>query len=128
MPPRREIHHLRRYRKRVGLSRQQLAQLLGCETGGIVSRYEHFHRLPSLERAIAFEIALGVNLEALFPQLYERVRTVLARRAQALRTQRSGRASLQSVTVINLLANPSMSPNNSIHHETITHLIADACN
>ena len=49
-------NYLRTYRKRSGLSQDEVAFLLGCQTGAKVSRYEPFARKPSLETLFAYEV------------------------------------------------------------------------
>lgn len=84
MPPQRLLHHLRGYRKSIGLSQHELASLLGCRSGAKVSRYEHFSRVPSVQTAIAYEVIFQEHLRSLFPGLYGKVQDDVARRARSL--------------------------------------------
>jgi len=77
-------NYLRTYRNRAGLSQDELAFLLGCQHGTKVSRYERRSRQPSLEAAMAYEIALGTPVRELFAGMYEKVETVTLRRARVL--------------------------------------------
>ena len=58
-------NYIRTHRKRLGLSQDELAHLLGVEEGATVSRYES-GRLPSLETALALSRVFGVSVESLF--------------------------------------------------------------
>jgi transcriptional regulator with XRE-family HTH domain len=59
-------NYLRTYRKRSGLTQQEVGYLLGCANGALVSRYEKRHRLPPLETALACEEIFGVSVSELF--------------------------------------------------------------
>src|SRR5258708_38807061 len=48
-------NYLRAHRKRLGLSQDEVAYLLGAESGAKVCRYERLVRGASLETALAFE-------------------------------------------------------------------------
>lgn len=80
-------NYLRTYRRRNGLSQDEVAFLLKCEDGSKVSRYEHFVRQPSLETALAREAIFGVPVHELFAGLYQKVEEQTIRRARTL-TQR----------------------------------------
>src|SRR5262249_20185541 len=64
------IFNMRRNRR---LLQKQLAVLLGHRHAVMVSKYEHAVSLPPLESAILLEIALGVRLPELYPDLYVRL-------------------------------------------------------
>lgn len=72
--------YLRSYRRRWGLTQDELATLLGCKNGAVISRLERHVRQPSLEAAYAFEVIFGTAPIELFPGLHARVRKdVIAR-------------------------------------------------
>jgi transcriptional regulator with XRE-family HTH domain len=77
-------NYLRTYRKRAGLSQDELAFLLGCQYGTKVSRYERNSRQPSLETALAYEVVLGAPVRELFAGIIEKVEVITRRRAQVL--------------------------------------------
>ena len=52
-------NYLRKYRRRAGLTQDELAFLLGCKSGAKVSRYERFARTPNLQTALAYEVVFG---------------------------------------------------------------------
>jgi len=54
-------NYLCTYRKRSSLSQDEVASLLGCESGTKISRYECFDRKPGLEATLACAIVFGVR-------------------------------------------------------------------
>src|SRR5437867_11982887 len=77
-------NYLRTHRKRVGLSQDDVAFLLGCRSGAKVSRYERLARRPSLETAFAYEAVFGVPARELFAGVYEKVEEQIKKRARVL--------------------------------------------
>ena len=77
-------HYLRTYRKRAGLSQDELSWLLGCESGSKVSRYECFSRKPGLETILAYEIVFRVPARELFGGIFDAVEMSTHRRVEAL--------------------------------------------
>ena len=72
--------YLRSYRRRWGLTQVELARLMGCETGAVISRLERDGRQPSLETAYALEVIFGTTPVELFPGLHAKVnKAVIAR-------------------------------------------------
>ena len=71
-------------RKRLGLSQDEVAFLLGAQSGSKVSRYEKFAREPSLATALAFEAIFQKPASELFAGLYQKVDGEVAGRAKAL--------------------------------------------
>lgn len=76
--------YLRTYRKRSGLSQNELAFLLGCASGAKVSRYERLARRPSLPTVFAYEVILRAPAKDLFAGLYQKVENATRARGQAL--------------------------------------------
>lgn len=77
---RRLPNYLRTFRKRAGLSQEDVALLLGCSNGSKVSRYEQLARQPTLATALACEALFGAPLSELFAGMYdEACESVLAR-------------------------------------------------
>ena len=97
MPQRQFPNYLRTFRKRSGLSQDEVAFLLGGENGGMVSRYEQFNRVPSLETACAYEALFGVPTSQLFAGVSKKVSNRLGRRASPL-ANRLGKAGADSMT------------------------------
>ena len=83
-------NYLRTYRKRSGLSQDEVAFLLGCQ-GTKVSRYERFVRKPSLETLFAYEVVFGAPARELFAGAYQKVEKRISNRAQLL-TRKLNRA------------------------------------
>jgi len=77
-------NYLKTYRRRAGLSQDEVAFLLGCQSGAKVSRYERRSRQPSLETALAYEAVLGVPARELFAGVYEKVEEEIKKRARLL--------------------------------------------
>ena len=65
--------YLRTYRKRYGLTQDEVAFLLGCQSGTKVSRFERLARKPNLETALACEVVFGIPAHELFPRAYAEV-------------------------------------------------------
>lgn len=77
-------NYLRTYRKRTGLSQDEVAFLLGCHSGTLVSRYERFARNPRLETTLAYEVVLGTPARELFAGISQKVELRTFRRARLL--------------------------------------------
>lgn len=84
MSERRLPHYVRHHRKRVGLSQDELAALLGAKCGTKVSRYERFSREPSLVTAFAYQVLFGVPASELLAGTFGRVREATLARAATL--------------------------------------------
>jgi transcriptional regulator with XRE-family HTH domain len=77
-------NYLRIFRKRAGLSQREVALLLGCSDGWVVSRYERFTRQPTLAMALTYEKLFGVPLRELFAGTYDEAWEALDHRARLL--------------------------------------------
>ncbi len=77
-------NYLRANRKRLGLSQDDVAFLLGTQSGAKVCRYERLVREPSLQTAFAFEAIFQKPARELFGGLYQRIEQEVAARAKAL--------------------------------------------
>jgi transcriptional regulator with XRE-family HTH domain len=75
------IFNMRRNRR---LLQKQLATLVGHRYTHMISKYEHGLRLPPLETALLLEIALGVRLPDLYPDLYQHLQALILRRSRVL--------------------------------------------
>jgi transcriptional regulator with XRE-family HTH domain len=84
-------NYLRTYRKRSGLSQDEVAFLLGCRGGTKVSRYERSARKPNLETLFAYEVMFGASARELFAGMYQKVEKRISNRAQLL-TRKLNRA------------------------------------
>ena len=54
------MSYLKTYRKKGGLTQDEVAFLLGCESGTKISRFEHRARQPNLETAFACQVVFGI--------------------------------------------------------------------
>jgi len=77
-------NYLRTHRKRLGLSQDDVAYLLGAESGAKTSRYERFSREPGFRTALACEAVFQRPIRELFAGLYEQIEREVAERAKAL--------------------------------------------
>ncbi len=77
-------NYLRSNRKRLGLYQDEVAFLLGAQSGGKVSRYERFAREPTLATALACEAIFQKPVRELFAGLYQQAEGEVARRAKAI--------------------------------------------
>ena len=83
MPSQPLPNYLRAHRKRLGLSRDDFAYLLGCRSGTKVSRYECFRRQPNHRTMAACEIIVRLPVRQLFPGFFVSVEHDVMRRAKA---------------------------------------------
>jgi transcriptional regulator with XRE-family HTH domain len=77
-------NYLRSNRKRLGLSQDEVAFLLGSQTGSKVSRYEMFEREPNLATALAFEAIMQRPVSEIFAGIYQNAEREVSARAKAL--------------------------------------------
>ena len=91
-------NYLRTHRKRAGLSQDEMAFLLGCQSGTKVSRYERFSRQPSLQNAFAYEVIFQIHMDQLFGGIYQKVEHKTLKRVRLL-TQKLERAKPDQKTV-----------------------------
>jgi transcriptional regulator with XRE-family HTH domain len=80
-------NYLRSNRKRLGLSQDEVAFLLGAQSGAKICRYEAFVRAPTLKTALAFEAIFNLPANKLFKGLYEDICDEVTARAKALSYQ-----------------------------------------
>ena len=90
-------NYLKANRKRLALSQDEVAFLLGAHGGAKVCRYERFVREPSLETALAYEAIFKRSVSELFGGLYQKVERKVADRAKVLAERKScGRTGAQT--------------------------------
>ena len=80
----RATNHIFNMRRNRRLLQKQLAVLIGHRYTHMISKYEHGLRLPPLETALLLEIALGVRLPDMYPDLYRRLQTMVLKRSRVL--------------------------------------------
>ena len=100
-------NYLRSHRKRLALSQDDVAFLLGNRSGAKPSRHERFIREPSLAAALAYEAVFQRPVSELFGGLYQTIEKEVVARAKVM-THRihpekpNGQAARKRQTFINL--------------------------
>jgi len=99
-------NYLRTYRRRTGLSQDELAYLLGSADRSFAARHEAFMRTPSLQTALAYEAIYRTPVKELFAGMYAKAESTTRRRAQTLkrRLATSGQCSPAKTQLLNRLA------------------------
>lgn len=77
-------NYLRAYRRRLGLSQEEVSFLLGSRSGGKVSQYERFSRVPTLRTAIRLEVLFDAPIRDLFAGEFEYAEKEALKRARFL--------------------------------------------
>lgn len=77
-------NYLRTYRKCAGLTQDEMAYLLGCQSGTKISRYEQYARKPNLETVLACQVIFHIPTETLFLGTYRKVEEKTRRRVLLL--------------------------------------------
>ncbi|MDE1965992.1 MAG: helix-turn-helix domain-containing protein [Patescibacteria group bacterium] len=101
--PHRLPNYLRAYRKRCGLSQEELALLLGLAEQGTVSHIELYEKVPSSTVFVASEIIFDVPPCDLFPKLYVVTEEAVLQRAKALMARVEARSDLSAEAKLRLL-------------------------
>ena len=84
------MSYLRTHRKRGGLSQDEMAFLLGYQSGTKISRFERLARQPNLETVIACQVVFGLPAHRLFPGVFAEVEKTVTERARQLSVQLQG--------------------------------------
>jgi transcriptional regulator with XRE-family HTH domain len=79
------------YRKRMGFTQQEVAEIIGYQRETHISDYEHGRKSPSLVTALKLEIVYRTPVAFLFPELYGRLKGQLRDREDAVRAERTRR-------------------------------------
>jgi len=77
-------NYLRVHRKRLGLSQNEVAFLLGWCDSSQPSRYENFSRVPTLRNALALAVIFQMSVCELFSGEYQKVENAVRRQAHRL--------------------------------------------
>jgi transcriptional regulator with XRE-family HTH domain len=77
-------NYLRTHRKRPGLSQEEVAYLLGAQSGTKICRYERFTREPGFRTALACEAVFQLPIRRLFAGSYDQIERAVAGRAKKL--------------------------------------------
>ncbi len=84
MASRRLSNYLVSERKRLALSQEEVAFMLGKKTGEQVSRHECFSLVPTLETALQYEAIYKKPVSELFAGLFDNAQADVADRAELL--------------------------------------------
>lgn len=76
--------YLRTFRRRSGLSQDEVAFLLGSMCGTSVSRHERGTRIPLLETVLGYAFIFGAEVPALYEGVFSDVQLVVRKRARGL--------------------------------------------
>lgn len=77
-------NYLKAYRKKSCLTQDEMAGLLGCESGSKISRYENSTRLPSLKTLMAYSVIFKASLSELFAGMYQTIKNQIEERILTL--------------------------------------------
>lgn len=77
-------NYLRMHRRRLYLTQDEVAFLVGGRAGSWFSRFERFKRVPTLETALALEAVFGIPVRELFAGEYAKIEEMVTRRAKVL--------------------------------------------
>ena len=76
--------YLKTHRKRLGLTQNEFAMLVGGKSEACVSRLERLTRKPDIETAFACQVLFDVSVHEVFPGIYASVEQAVIDRARLL--------------------------------------------
>lgn len=79
--------YIQSHRKRAGLSRRELADILGFLSENQVGRHERGVFLPTFQVAVSYEVVFQVSMADLFPAVYESVRQEIEERLRTFESE-----------------------------------------
>jgi transcriptional regulator with XRE-family HTH domain len=85
------MSYLRTHRRRGGLTQDEMAFLLGYQSGTKIPRFERLARHPNLETALACQVVFGIPAHKLFPGVFAEVEKTVTERARELSVQLQGK-------------------------------------
>jgi transcriptional regulator with XRE-family HTH domain len=105
-------NYLRTCRKRGGLTQDEMAFLLGCQSGTKVCRYERLSRDPNLEIVFAYQAIFGILPHELVPGIYKKVEHTVAERAGELskKLDAEGPCANHKIQVLQAIASGKATP------------------
>jgi transcriptional regulator with XRE-family HTH domain len=86
-------NYLKAFRRKSGLSQQDLGRLLGYRDAGQVSRHERATSMPPLAAAIAYELIFGVPVTSMFAGMRGEIARDVEAKLEGMKT------TLESVSV-----------------------------
>jgi transcriptional regulator with XRE-family HTH domain len=84
MPTPRLPNYIRTFRKRAGLTQEEVAFLLGSKSSAGISRHERFKQTPDLETILAYELLFQAPARNLFTSTHREVEQKLKQRIKLL--------------------------------------------
>ena len=78
------ICYLRPNRRRCGLNQTELGNLVGANSGAVISRIESGERLPSLTIALGCQVLFGIAPAEMFPSAFAEIESETITRAYNL--------------------------------------------
>lgn len=103
-------NYIRHHRKRLGLSQEDVAFLLGWNWSAQTSRYEHFCRIPTLRTALALSYIFQTSIQDLFSGEKQEVEEAVSRRAEILEEQlqqkNAGRSAARKLAFLRTIISP----------------------
>ena len=111
------LNYLRSNRKRLALTQDDVAFLLGIQSGAKVCRHETFVCEPSLATALAYEVISQRPARELFAGLFKKIEREVAQRAKVLTYKVEGkkvgrRGTRRRKTIVGLASLASKRPCN----------------
>lgn len=91
-------NYLISYRKRAGLTQDELAVLVGYYSGEKISRHERSIQIPTLQAVLAYEVIFSAPTSELFAGLLDRTRRQIKHRARTL-LAKAGKSSIDKKTI-----------------------------
>jgi len=83
--PKYKPNNLALYRRRIGFTQKQVAELLGHANATMISHYESNRALPPLGVALSLEILYRTPVAFLFPGLHDDLKRSLREHEESLR-------------------------------------------
>lgn len=80
MPASQLPNYIRTHRKRIHLTQDEVAFLLGTKSSAIICRHERCQQKPNLETLLAYEILFRTPVRSLFGGVHQKVELKLRRR------------------------------------------------
>jgi len=84
MPTSKLPNYIRTHRKRVCLTQEEVAFLLGSKSSANISRHERFKQTPDLQTLLAYEMLFRTPVRNLFSSTHQKVENKLRKRIRLL--------------------------------------------
>ena len=98
MDRKKHLSYAKTHRKRSGLSQDELAYLLGDKTTSFILKTEHSKEMPSLSRALSYQILFGIPAEEIFTGLLQQQQNLIFNKIVELSGNLERRPKTQIVT------------------------------